>query len=124
MGRVSAADATNEMIPNYCILGEGDIASMTGTLWDETENSLDGWAAYFLKVNGVGPLGDGSNLDADGRFMTWAWTNDQGFPLFKVGRTMYRARNCIPAEMPRLWDYMKHWSYKDGVRYYDGVPVQ
>jgi hypothetical protein len=37
--------------------------------------------------------------------------------------TAYRAHNCIPAEMPMLWEYMKHWSLKDGVRYYDGVPV-
>ena len=124
IGRISVSDATHEMIPNYCILGQGDIESMTGTLWDETENALDGWAAYFLEVNGVGPLGDGSNLEKDGRFQTWTWTNEQGFPLFRVGRTLYRAHNCIPAEMPRLWDFLKHWSYKDGVRYYDGIPVK
>jgi len=124
MGRVAATDAKNEMIPNYCIIGEGDIESMTGTLWDATDNMLDGWAAYFLEVNGVGPLGNGSNAETNVRFTTWTWTNNQGFPLFKVGRTLYRAHNCIPDEMPRLWDFMKHWSFKDGIRYYDGVPVR
>lgn len=123
-GRTPTSDATYKMIPNYCILGQGDIEMMTGTLWDGTENMLDGWAAYFLEANGVGPLGDGSNGIADGRFLTWTWSNAQGFPLFRVGRTLYRAHNCIPAEMPRLWDYLKHWSLKDGVRYYDNVPVQ
>ncbi|MGW8317225.1 MAG: hypothetical protein ACWGNV_16630, partial [Bacteroidales bacterium] len=122
-GRISTSDASYKMIPNYCIVGQGDIEMMTGTLWDETENMLDGWAAYYLEANGVGPLGDGSNLRTEGRFLTWTWTNDQGIPLFRLGQTLYRAHNCIPAEMPRLWDFLKHWSYVDGERYYDGVKV-
>ncbi len=123
-GRTSTADATYKVIPNYCIIGQGDIEMMTGTLWDDTDNMLDGWVAYYLEANRIGPLGDGSNVETEGRFQTWTWTNSQGFPLFKVGRTLYRAHNCIPAEMARLWDYMKHWSYKDGVRYYDGIPMK
>jgi hypothetical protein len=123
-GRISREDATYSMIPDYCIIGEGDIEMMTGTLWDGTENMLDGWAAYYLEANGSGPLGDGSNLQTDGRFQTWTWNNPQGFPVFKVGRTRYRAHNCIPAEMPLLWDFLKHWSYRDGLRYYDGIQVE
>jgi poly(3-hydroxybutyrate) depolymerase len=116
--------ASHEPVPTFCFLGEGDIGMMTGTLWDDTVNMLDGWAEYFLEANQVGPLGDGSNVETNGRFTTWTWKNEQGFPLFKVGRTSYRAHNCIPAEMPLLWDFMKHWSLKDGVRYYDGVAVR
>jgi hypothetical protein len=123
-GRISKEDASYAMVPDYCIIGEGDIEMMTGTLWDGTENMLDGWAAYYLEANAAGPLGDGSNLQTAGRFQTWTWNNRQGFPVFKVGRTRYRAHNCIPAEMPLLWDFLKHWSYKDGVRYYDGIPVK
>lgn len=123
-GRISKAEASYGTIPNFCIIGQGDIEMMTGTLWDGRENMLDGWAAYYLEANGVGPLGNGSNLETEGRFLSWTWNNEQGFPLFKVGRTLYRAHNCIPAEMPRLWDYLKHWSCKDGVRYFDGVPLQ
>jgi len=122
-GRISKEEASYAMVPDYCIIGEGDIEMMTGTLWDETENMLDGWAAYYLEANGAGPLGDGSNLKTDGRFQSWTWNNAQGFPVFKVGRTRYRAHNCIPAEMPLLWDFMKHWSYKDGLRFYDGIQV-
>jgi hypothetical protein len=86
---------------------------------------LDGWAAYYMKANGVGPPGDGSNVETEGRFTTWTWTNDQGFPLFNLGRTSFLAHNCIPSEMPCLWDYLKHWSYKKNrVRYYDGLPVK
>ncbi len=124
IGSISAEDASKKMIPNYCIIGQGDIEFMTGTLWDTINNSLDGWAAYYLEANKVGQLGDGSNLKTEGRFETWTWTNPQDFPIFKVGRTMYRAHNCIPSEIPRLWDFLKHWSYNDGVRYYDGVPVK
>jgi len=123
-GRTPTSEATYKVIPNYCILGQGDIEMMTGTLWDGTKNMLDGWAAYFLEANGVGPLGDGSNGITEGRFRTWTWSNSQGFPLFRVGQTLYRAHNCIPAEMPRLWDFLKHWSFKDGVRYYDNVAIQ
>ena len=123
-GRIPTLEATYKMIPNYCIIGQGDIEMMTGTLWDSTENMLDGWAAYYLEANDVGPLGDGSNGIAEGRFLNWTWFNAHGFPLFRVGRTLYRAHNCIPAEMPRLWDYLKHWSFKDGVRYYDNVAIQ
>lgn len=123
-GRTTPDIASNQMIPDYCIIGEGDIEMMTGTLWDNTENMLDAWAEYYLKTNKLGLLGDGSNLETDGRFLTWTWKNEMGFPLFKVGRTLYRAHNCIPAEMTRLWDFLKHWSYKDGVRYYDGIEVK
>ncbi|WP_321345381.1 hypothetical protein [uncultured Draconibacterium sp.] len=123
-GRTSVEDASYKTIPNYCIIGEGDIEMMTGTLWDDTENMLDAWAEYYLKANKLGSVGDGSNMEKDGRFYTWTWKNDQDIPLFKVGRTMYRAHNSIPAEMPRLWDFLKHWSLKDGVRYYDGVAVK
>jgi hypothetical protein len=123
-GRVPTQEASWAMVPNYCIIGEGDIGMMTGTLWDGTENMLDGWAAYYLEANGVGPLGDGSNIKTDGRFQTWTWTNGQGFPLFQVGRTLYRSHNCIPAEMPLLWEFLKHWSHKDGKRYYDGIRVE
>ena len=123
-GRTPVEDASYKTIPNYCIIGEGDIEMMTGTLWDDTENMLDAWAEYYLKANKLGAPGDGSNMEKDGRFYTWTWKNDQDIPLFKVGRTMYRAHNSIPAEMPRLWDFLKHWSVKDGVRYYDGVEVK
>jgi len=123
-GRTPVSDATYKTIPNYCIVGEGDIEMMTGTLWDDTDNMLDAWAEYYLKANKLGSLGDGSNLEKDGRFLTWTWKNKQGIPLFKVGRTLYRAHNCIPAEMPRLWDFLKHWSYKDGKRFYDGVEIE
>ncbi|MEZ5072178.1 MAG: PHB depolymerase family esterase [Bacteroidales bacterium] len=122
-GQIAPADARYETIPNYCIIGEGDIDMMTGTLWDETRNMLDAWAAYYLEANEAGPLGNGANLEQTGRFQTWTWTNAQGFPVFKVGRTLHRAHNCIPAEMPLLWDFLKHWSLKDGVRCYDGQPI-
>jgi len=123
-GRTSTVEASYAAIPNYCIIGEGDIEMMTGTLWDTTRNMLDDWAAYYLKANKAGTPGDGSNMTSNGRFQTWTWNNAQGFPVFKIGRTLYRAHNCIPSEMPLLWDFMKHFSYKDGIRYYDGKKIE
>ena len=125
MGTVPAEAAKFEMIPVYAISGQGDIGDFTGTFWDATVNGLDKWAAYFLQANGL-TLGDGSNVEVDGRFTTHSWLNERGFPLFKFTRTAYRSHNNIMAESPMLWDWLEHWSYKDGIRYYDvtlSVPV-
>ncbi len=121
-GQIAEEQATYEMMPIYVIIGEGDIADMTGTLWDDSENSLDYWADYYLKANDL-EKGDGSNRELNGRFETWTWYNEQGFPLVKLTRTLHRAHNCIPAEMPLCWEFLKAWSLKDGVRYYKDVPV-
>ncbi|HOA15150.1 MAG TPA: alpha/beta hydrolase-fold protein [Bacillota bacterium] len=123
MGTVPAERAKNKMVPVYAIIGEGDIADFTGTLWDDKQNGLDKWAAYHLNANGL-ELGDGSNVEVNGRFTTYTWLNEQGFPVMKLGRTAYRAHNNIMAESPMLWDYLEHWSIKDGIRYYSvTVPV-
>ncbi len=111
------------VMPVYCILGEGDIEFQTGTLWDAVDNNLDKWAAYYLKANNVGPVGDPSKAEVNGRYTTWTWKNAQGIPLVKWTQTAYRAHNNIMAESPILWDYLKLWSYKDGIRYYDGKAV-
>ncbi|MBP8718197.1 MAG: hypothetical protein KBI07_03805 [Candidatus Atribacteria bacterium] len=108
-GAVAAEDATYSMMPTYAIIGEGDIEWMTGTLFDDIENDLDQWAAYYLEANGL-TLGDGSNIEVNGRFTTWTWKNEQGIPLVKYTQTAYRAHNCIPAEMSMLWDFAKHFS--------------
>ncbi|MCX8013685.1 MAG: hypothetical protein N3A02_05290 [Rectinema sp.] len=116
--------AKGKPVPTYAIIGEGDIEGMTGTPWDTTYNQLDQWLEYYAKANGIATLGDPSRARQNGRFITAEWKNAQGFPMVRWTMTMYRAHNCIPAEMPMLWDFLKHWSFKDGVRYYDGVPLQ
>lgn len=116
---------TNKPVPVYVMVGEGDIGDFTGTLWDATVNGLDNWAGYHLTVNGL-EKGDGTSLTVNGRHQTWSWNNSQGFPVFQITRTLYRSHNNIMAEAPLLWDWLEHWSYKDGIRYYDvtvKVPV-
>jgi len=115
--------AVYESIPTYAIIGEGDIESMTGTPWDSTFNQLDQWLQYYTRANGISSLGDSLITQKSGRFITATWTNAKGFPMIKWTQTLYRAHNCIPAEMPMLWDFMKHWSIKNGVRYYDDQPL-
>ena len=97
---------------------------MTGTPWDTTVNQLDQWLQYYAKVNGIASLGAASMTQNDGRFVSASWKNAQGFPMVKWTQTLYRAHNCIPTEMPMLWDYMRHWSMRDGVRYYDGAALK
>jgi len=115
--------ATYKTMPTYAIIGEGDMADMIGDLWDNRENNLDAWAAYYLKANGVGPVGNGMNIERDGRYTTYTWKNSLGFPMVKLTKTAWRAHNNIPAEMPILWNFLKLWSYKDGVRYFGGAPL-
>jgi len=110
-------NASNKMIPNYFMYGAGDITSMTGDLWDGTQNSLDSWAAYHLGVNGFA-LGEYSNHVATGwmdRFKTWTWSKEieeEDVPLVKVTQNLYRSHNCISEEMPLLWNFLKHYSYE------------
>jgi poly(3-hydroxybutyrate) depolymerase len=107
----------NASIPVYLLYGQGDVAMLEGTLWDDIDNNLDGWAAYHMKVNGL-ELGDGSNYEVSGnhdRYHTWTW--DKTFdgtevPMVKLTENMYRAHNCQHEEMPMLWDYLKHFSYE------------
>lgn len=116
--------AVYKPIPTYAIIGEGDIESMTGTPWDSTYNQLDQWLEYFIKANGISYIGDESMVQIDGRYRSATWKNSQGFPMIKWTMTLYRAHNCIPAEMPLLWDFLKHWSIKDGKRYFDGEALK
>jgi len=120
--------ATYKPIPVYMIVGAGDMSNFAGTLWDTRTNGLDSWAAYHLGVNGLAK-GDGSNGVVSGwydRFTDWTWTkafNGIDVPVFKVGHNAYRSHNCIYEEMPKLWDYAKHFSSEvDGagnvIRYY------
>jgi len=131
VGNFSAPDwekqlktAVYEPIPTYVIIGEGDIEALTGTPWDTTYNQLDQWLGYFMKANEIASIGDESMLEKNGRYLTATWKNAGGFPMIKWTMTLYRAHNCIPAEMPMLWDYLKHWSLKDGVRFYEGKALQ
>lgn len=116
--------ASYEPMPTYAIIGEGDIEGMTGTPWDGTVNQLDQWLQYYAKANGIGSLGAAAMAQKEGRYISAVWKNAQGFPMVKWTQTLYRAHNCIPAEMPMLWEFMRHWSVKDGVRYYDGAALK
>ena len=51
--------ARGELIPNYLIYGYGDLSMLAGDLWDRTQNGLDGWAAYHLRVNDLRAGGRG-----------------------------------------------------------------
>jgi poly(3-hydroxybutyrate) depolymerase len=123
-----AYPATRQSIPNYMITGYGDISQWVGTLWDDTQNSLDSWAQYHLQVDGLTLTDvdavDGRRSGFQDRFQTWTW-HDQGasVPMFKVTRNLYRSHNTTAEEPPLLWDFAKHYSREvaaDGTitRYY------
>jgi poly(3-hydroxybutyrate) depolymerase len=118
--------ASGRPIPNYQIYGYGDLGFLAGDLWDGTQNSLDSWARYHLRTNGL------SLADVDSvagvrhgwrdRFQTWSW-HDDDIPVLRLSRNLYRSHNTMPEESPLLWDFLKHYSSeidRDGnvVRYY------
>jgi poly(3-hydroxybutyrate) depolymerase len=123
-----AYPARHQSIPAYQIYGYGDLPMLEGTLWDDTQNALDSWAQYHLRVNGL-TLSDvdtvaGRRSGFHDRFQTWTWHDkDTGIPVFKVTKDLYRSHNTIAEEQPRLWDFLQHYSREvaaDGTvtRYY------
>jgi poly(3-hydroxybutyrate) depolymerase len=123
-----AHPASGRMIPNYQIYGYGDLAFLEGDLWDTTQNSLDSWAQYHLRVNGL-TLADadtvaGRRSGFRDRFQTWTWKDDRtGAPVLKLTKNLYRSHNTTAEESPLLWDFLKHYSHEVGAdgtvtRYY------
>jgi poly(3-hydroxybutyrate) depolymerase len=120
--------ASGQAIPSYQIYGYGDLGFLAGGLWDDTENSLDAWARYHLRANGL-ELSDVDDIDGvrggwRDRFQTWTWrAPDTAIPVLKLTKNLYRSHNTMPEESPLLWDFLKHYSREvdaDGtaVRYY------
>jgi poly(3-hydroxybutyrate) depolymerase len=120
--------ATGQMIPNYHVYGYGDLGFISGTLWDTTQNRLDGWAEYHLAANGL-TLDDVDDVDGvfsgwRERYQTWTWHRpDQGIPVVKLTKNIYRSHNNTPEESPMMWDFLRHYSHEvdavgDITRYY------
>ncbi|MEV6487634.1 PHB depolymerase family esterase [Actinoplanes sp. NPDC051633] len=118
--------ASGSLIPNYQIYGYGDLAFLEGTLWDDTHNLLDDWAAYHLRVDGL-TLSEvdsvtGRRSGYRDRFRTWTWRR-RGVPVLKLTKNLYRSHNTMAEESPLLWNFLKHYSREiapDGTvtRYY------
>lgn len=116
--RIDGVDrpVTNQVVPNYLIYGYGDLGNLAGDLWDDTANTLDGWAAYHLSSGGFA-LGDvdpaGVRSGWQDRYETWTWTravDGTRVPLLKVTKNHYRSHNTMAEETPLLWDFLGHYS--------------
>jgi len=120
--------ASGRIIPTYHIYGYGDLPFLAGGLWDETQNSLDTWAAYHVQANGL-ELSDVDSIDGDlsgwhDRYQTWTWRDRAtAIPVLKLTKNVYRSHNTMAEESPLLWDFLKHYSLEidasgNVVRYY------
>ncbi|WP_028661200.1 alpha/beta hydrolase family esterase [Nocardioides insulae] len=112
-----ALPAAERPIPTYQIYGAGDLAFLEGTLWDDVDNLLDGWAAYHLRINGLTledvDVADGDRSGWQDRFRTWTWdAPDSGVPAVKLTRNEYRSHNNIPEETPMLWEFLRHYRHE------------
>ena len=108
-------------IPCMMIYGMGDNVNFSGNLWDDTENQLDDWAAYYTEANGVSlsdvAYEDGvvTSVDRNNHRTqtTWTWTKEVDgveVPIFQVGQNSARAHNCLPVEEEILYEYASHFS--------------
>lgn len=102
---------------------------------------------YWVDRNGVGPFEDYTILNpndltkggnstlslsnpggANGdRYTTYAWTNDQGIPLFEYTQCYGRHHNFAVSDYQLLWEtWFSKWSrdMDTGCRYYEGQEVQ
>ena len=109
-------------IPSYLITGYSDLNNLVPDI--QGSEGLQAWADYLIKVNGAG----GSALKAGKeysespyetmpgkdllRWNTEEWSNDQGIVLVKWSQNILRSHNCYPAEMPMLFEFMKHFRYE------------
>lgn len=123
-----AYSASGQMIPNYMIYGYGDLSSVAGDLWDDTQNGLDSWAAYHLRVNDLELADvdrrDGALSGEHDRFQTWTWRQPTTrVPVLKLTKNNFRSHNTMAEESPLQWSFLRHYSREmDGsgrtVRYY------
>lgn len=110
-----AHPAAGQPIPNYMIHGYGDLAMATGTVFDDTQNGLDSWAAFQLQRDGL-TLADvddvrGRRSGFHDRFVTWTWRQKgTRIPILQDTRNVYRSHNTMAEEQPLLWDFLKHYS--------------
>jgi hypothetical protein len=131
-GRVSfegaSIPASSAPIPSYLVYGYGDLGNLAGDLWDDTDNTLDDWAAYTLATHDLEP----SSVTREAavthgyrdRFRTWTWSRGHGaadVPLVKVTKNLFRSHNMIPEEMPLLWEFLRHYSSEQQA---DGATVR
>jgi hypothetical protein len=112
------------------IYGAGDLGTLRGDLWDTTANALDTWAQYFLAVNGfqLSAADEGRAVIGgfQDRFKTWTWAKQLGpvtVPMFQLTKDIYRSHNQIFEEIPKLWEFARHYSAEvdangNVVRYY------
>ena len=105
-----ASEGVGEYIPTYLQTGQSDLGNLLPDLWGST--TLQGWIEYLFKANGLDTdINSWTSAVEDGRYHVYTWENHQGIPMVQWGQTQMRVHNCYPAEMPLLWNFMKHYSY-------------
>ncbi|MDD6211823.1 MAG: PHB depolymerase family esterase, partial [Clostridiales bacterium] len=109
----------NKVIPAMMISGEFDMPDMIPSLF-EGQAKFQNWAKYLIHANGcLGDLEGGYAEEEWGRTSIYSWSNEQGISLFKWGQTHLREHNCVPADIPKLWDFVSKFSKdENGDRYY------
>ncbi|WP_194608624.1 hypothetical protein [Clostridium vitabionis] len=113
------------MIPHYLILGEYDVDSWDFQQTGANANKCSTTVSYYLNRNGLADSANPTEVRENGRYKTNIWKNEAGIPLFKFGQTAERNHNCIPSEMPMLYEWFSHWSQAaDGMRLYDGKSIK
>jgi poly(3-hydroxybutyrate) depolymerase len=110
-------DTSGNPLPYYLIWGEFDFwpGELATPSEDETSYAVNPALAYWIARNGA----EGDNLTPatevqDGRYETYAWTNEAGEEVVKYTITHGRGHSIIPEEMSLLWNWFEGWRLEDG----------
>ena len=123
----SADVSADKAIPNYLETGQSDLnTGLTSLVPDLFNNdNLKNWANYMFTSNSLDKTINSYDKHEflNSRYDVYSWNNKQGVAVVKWGQTLLRPHNCYPGEMPLLWDFVSHFSFKtndDGsvTRYY------
>ena len=137
--------ASNAPVPVMFMYGEGDRPELHNGIWytnhkdseyyaeaDEGK-SIEALTRYHLMLWGLEMGEEATNStpqytyrtnvmkDRQHGYESWTWSVDaEGtrIPVYRVNRMQNIGHTNSNTEFPLLWDYLGHFSVKDGVRYY------
>jgi poly(3-hydroxybutyrate) depolymerase len=132
-------------VPVMFMYGEGDRPELHDGIWYSSHKdsqyyseadegkSIEALTRYHLAIWGLEMGEEAKNSTQQYSFRTnvskdrqhgyesWTWSVDvegEKIPVYRVNRMQNIGHTNSNTEFPILWDYLEHFSIKDGVRYY------
>ncbi len=120
-------------MPSMVSIGQADLNFILTEPWVEdaaTGNSTYNWVKNCLAYNGVTLEFEDNVKESflatclawteEGRYHSYCWADadNADVPVVQFNRTIAREHNSMPIEARFAWEFVKHYSLKDGSRWY------